>query len=101
MCGSRAIAPLAFIMREAPQCGPSLPVGKVAPSLLGMEVGPRLSGGRLQQLWSEFATKYPAEVVEGDARPGKALVQMIYAQKSQQELKYIPWKRILSEAQAD
>ena len=86
---------------EAPQPGPPTPAEKMAPSLLGMDVGPRLSGDVLQQLWSEFAKKYPAEVVEGDARPGKALVQMVYAQKCQQELKYIPWKRILSEAQAD
>jgi len=39
-----------------------------------------------------------AEAAEGDARPGKVLVQMVYAQKCQQELKYIPWKRILSQS---
>ena len=42
-----------------------------------------------------------AKVVEGDTRPGKALVQMVYAQKSQRELKFIAWRQILSEAQAD
>ena len=79
-------------MCEAPLCA-SLLVKKVAASLLGMEAGLRLSDERLQQFWSEFVPKYPAEVVEGDARPGNALVQMILAQKHEQELKYIPSKK--------
>ena len=47
---------------------------------------------------SYFGLNALAEAAEGDARPGKVLVQMVYAQKCQQELKYIPWKRILSES---
>ena len=70
-------------------------------SLFGLALGPRLSGDALQKLWGDFHTKYPAEVVEGEARPCKVLIQTIYAQKSNKELKFIPWKNIISEPQFD
>jgi len=40
-------------------------------------------------------------VIVGDTRPCKALVQMVFAQKAANELRFIPWRQILSEAQAD
>ena len=70
-------------------------------SLLGLAIGPRLSGDAMQKLWSEFGANYPAEVVEGEARPCKVLIQTIFAQKSNKELKFIPWKNIISEPQFD
>ena len=69
--------------------------------LLGIDLGPKLSAVTLAKLWDDFSKHYPAEVLCGDVRPCRALVQSIYVQKSHNELKFIPWKHITSEVQAD
>ena len=69
--------------------------------LLGIDLGPKLSAVALAKLWDDFAKNYPAEALCGDVRPCRALVQTIWLQKSHNELKFIPWKRITSEVQAD
>lgn len=85
-------------VQVAPQTGPA---SLFPPNFLGLDLGPKLTSETLAQLWTEFAANYPAEVIQGDARPCKALVQSIFAQKAAKELKFIPWRQILSEAQAD
>ena len=84
----------------AAQAAPAVPA-KVSSNLFGFDVGPRLTSDALQKLWSDFTKNYPAEVIVGDTRPCKALVQMVFAQKAANELRFIPWRQILSEAQAD
>ena len=69
--------------------------------VLGIDLGPKLSAVTLAKLWDDFSKHYPAEVLCGDVRPCRALVQSIYVQKSHNELKFIPWKHITSEVQAD
>ena len=69
--------------------------------LLGIDLGPKLSAVALAKLWDDFAKNYPAEALCGDVRPCRALVQTIWLQKSHNELKFIPWKHITSEVQAD
>eukprot|EP00438_Fugacium_kawagutii_P011190 Skav205412 [mRNA] locus=scaffold170:107332:108465:- [translate_table: standard] len=69
--------------------------------LLGLELGPRLGPEALVKLWGEFDLKYPAEALTADVKPCRQLVQAIYTQKVQGELKFIPWKHILSQAEAD
>ena len=85
-------------VQVAPQTSPT---GLVPPNFLGLDLGPKLTSDKLAQLWTEFAANYPAEVIQGDTRPCKALVQSIFGQKASKELKFIPWRQILSEAQAD
>ena len=70
-------------------------------NLLGIDLGPRLTADVLQRLWTEFEDNYPAEVVTGDLRPCRPLLQTIFSQKAQKEIRFIPWKNIMSEAQAD
>ena len=70
-------------------------------NLLGIDLGPRLTADVLQRLWTEFEDSYPAEVVTGDLRPCRPLLQTIFSQKAQKEIRFIPWKNIMSEAQAD
>ena len=55
--------------------------------LLGIDLGSKLSAVALAKLWDNF--------------PCRALVQSIFLQKSHNELKFIPWKHITSEVQAD
>lgn len=94
-------------IRDAPATPvlPTVPVptppSKPSSSLFGLDLGPRLPNDKLQQLWSEFAANYPAEVIHGDTKPCKALIQLVFSQKSANEMRFIPWRQILSEAQAD
>ena len=85
---------------ETPSSGLALPAASSNNQLLGIDLGPKLSAVALAKLWGDFAKNYPAEVLCGDVRPCRALVQSIYVQKSHNELKLIPWKHITSEVQA-
>ena len=83
-----------------PAVAPATPA-KAPPNLFGLDVGTRLTCETLHQLWSDFGKNFPAEVIDGDTRPCKGLVQMVFAQKASNALRFIPWRQILSEAQAD
>lgn len=69
-------------------------------NLLGIELGPKLVSEALLQKWSEFDKRCPAEVLTADLKPCRPLVQAIHIQKVQGELKFIPWRRNLSQAGA-
>ena len=86
---------------ETPSSELALPAASSNNQLLVIDLGPRLSAVALAKLWDDFAKSYPAEALCGDVRPCRALVQSIYVQKSHNELKFIPWKHITSEVQAD
>ena len=70
-------------------------------SLLGLSVGPQLDAAQLAELWKKFAADYPSECLEADGQPCKQLLQQIALQKRNGELKFIPWKQILSVVQYD
>ena len=76
-------------------------VNSEASNLLGVPLGPQLDGAKLKQLWKAFESSYPAEALESDGQPCKQLVQQIMLQKKNAELKFIPWKQILSVVQYD
>ena len=85
------------------EAGDVRPAGSdaVTPNLLGFSVGPQLDAAKLQQLWKKFDDDYPSECLEADGQPCKQLLQQVALQKKNGELKFIPWKQILSVAQYD
>ena len=86
---------------EMPSSELALPAASSNNQLLGIDLGPKLSAVTLAKLWDDFSKHYPAEVLCGDVRPCRALVQSIYVQKSHNEVKFTPWKHLTSEVQAD
>ena len=46
--------------------------------VLGLDLGPKLDSGTLQQLWEEFDKSYPSEQLESESRPCKQLVQQVF-----------------------
>ena len=84
---------------ETPSSELALPAASSNNQLI--DLGPKLSVVTLAKLWDDFSKHYPAEVLCDDVRPCRELVQSIYVQKSHNELKFIPWKHITSEVQAD
>ena len=77
-----------------------VPTGK-AGSLFGLDLGVKLDADKLRRLWEAFEKVYPSEQLECDSRPAKQLIQQVYAQNHAKELRFIPWKQIVSEVQAD
>ena len=75
-----------------------LPLVPVAPA---SSLGASLDAPAIQAMWVKFDHDYPAEALEADNRPCWQLVQQVHLQKRCGELKYIPWKNILSEVQYD
>ncbi|CAE7286498.1 unnamed protein product, partial [Symbiodinium sp. CCMP2456] len=74
--------------------------GKTGKSF-GLDLGVKLDADKLRHLWEAFEKAYPSEQLECDGRPAKQLIQQVYAQKHAKELRFIPWKQIVSEVQAD
>ena len=68
---------------------------------LGLDLGPKLDAGKLKQLWDDFNKNYPSEQLESESRPCKQLVQQVFTQRHQKDLRFIPWKQVVSEVQAD
>ena len=68
---------------------------------LGLDLGPKLDAGKLKQLWDDFNKNYPSEQLESESRPCKQLVQQVFTQHHQKDLRFIPWKQVVSEVQAD
>ena len=68
---------------------------------LGLDLGPKLDAGKLKQLWEDFNKNYPSEQLESESRPCKQLVQQVFTQRHQKDLRFIPWKQVVSEVQAD
>ena len=83
--------------KSAPQ---NTPANSPVP-LLGMPVNSALSPKQVREMWSQFDTDYPAEVLQSDCKPCKQLIQQVYEQRRRGELKFIPWKGLLSEVQFD
>lgn len=87
-----AAKPLAAVAAQAPE---------TAAGLLGLATGAVLSSDQLATLWAQFDKNYPAEVLEADQKPCKQLILQIYQQKKKNELKFVPWKSLISEVQYD
>ena len=86
--------------------GASAPSSALVPtkkpgSLFGLDLGVKLDADKLRRLWEAFEKAYPSEQLECDSRPAKQLIQQVYAQNHAKELRFIPWKQIVSEVQAD
>ena len=64
-------------------------------------LGSKLSADEISKLWSKFEKDYPSEVLEVQHRPCKQLIQLVNQQKSQGDLRFVPWKQLLTEAQCD
>ena len=70
------------------------------PALLGIS-GTKLEVSKIQELWKRFDKDFPSEALDEHSRPCRQLIQQIYNQKKEGDLRFIPWKYILSEAQWD
>ena len=100
LCDCKSLCSAAVPAAPGP---PSTAMVPISPGnhLLGIELGPKLGCEALQQVWLDFDKRYPAEVLTAELKPCRQLVQAIYAQKVQGELRFIPWRNILSQAEAD
>ena len=100
LCDCKRLCTVAVPAAPEPTSTAMVPISSGS-HLLGIELGPKLGSEVLQQLWLDFDKKYPAEVLTAELKPCRQLVQAIYTQKMQGELRFIPWRNILSQAEAD
>ena len=67
--------------------------------LLSLVGGPKLEAGQLRDLWKKFATNYPSEWLDEHTRPCRQVLQHVWQQQREKDLRFIPWKHLLSESQ--
>ena len=67
------------------------------PALLGI-TGTKLEVAQIQELWKRFEKDFPSESLDEHSRPCR---QNVHNQKKEGDLRFTPWKFILSEAEWD
>jgi hypothetical protein len=103
--------PVAGVIRDLWETGVATPISEpeskiAAPSstgqfsLFGFPIS-KLDASQLREMWAKFAKDFPSEALDGHSRPCRQVTQQVYNQKKDLDLRFIPWKFLLSEAQCD
>ena len=66
---------------------------------LGLGPSAKLEVSQLRELWVQFAKHYPSEWLDEHSRPCRQLIQQIWLQKREGDLRFIPGKFLISESQ--
>ena len=71
------------------------------PPLPGVSGGNKLGPDGRKKLEDDFLWQYPSERLADEERPSERLIEALWSQHQTKEYKFIPWRQVLSQAQAD
>ena len=103
--------PVAGMIRDLWETGVATPISEpeskiAAPSstgefsLFGFPIS-KLDASQLREMWAKFAKDFPSEALDEHSRPCRQLIQQVYNQKKDLDLRFITWKFLFSEAQCN